>query len=49
MASLSDISRHAGVSIATCSRVLNGSDHPVSEGGRARVLQAAEEVGNAAA
>lgn len=47
MASLSDISRHAGVSIATCSRVLNGSDHPVSEATRARVLQAAEELGYA--
>ena len=47
MASLSDISRHAGVSIATCSRVLNGSDHPVSEATRARVLRAAEELGYA--
>jgi len=47
MASLSDISRHAGVSIATCSRVLNGSDHPVSETTRARVLKAAEELGYA--
>lgn len=47
MASLSDISRHAGVSIATCSRVLNGSAHPVSEATRTRVLQAAEELGYA--
>ena len=39
VASLSDISRHAGVSIATCSRVLNGSTHPVSEETRTRVLQ----------
>jgi LacI family transcriptional regulator len=47
MASLSDISRHAGVSIATCSRVLNGSDHPVSEATRTRVMKAAEELGYA--
>ncbi len=47
MASLSDISRHAGVSIATCSRVLNGSAHPVSEATRTRVLNAAEELGYA--
>ncbi|HWK29752.1 MAG TPA: LacI family DNA-binding transcriptional regulator [Solirubrobacter sp.] len=47
MASLSDISRHAGVSIATCSRVLNGSAHPVSEATRQRVLKAAEELGYA--
>ncbi len=47
MASLSDISRHAGVSIATCSRVLNGSDHPVSETTRERVMRAAEELGYA--
>ena len=47
MASLSDISRHAGVSIATCSRVLNGSAHPVSDATRDRVLKAAEELGYA--
>jgi LacI family transcriptional regulator len=47
VASLSDISRHAGVSIATCSRVLNGSAHPVSEATRTRVLEAAEELGYA--
>ena len=47
MASLSDISRHAGVSIATCSRVLNGSTHPVSEETRQRVLNAAKELGYA--
>ena len=47
MASLSDISRHAGVSIATCSRVLNGSAHPVSEATRTRVLDAAQELGYA--
>ena len=47
VASLSDISRHAGVSIATCSRVLNGSNHPVSEETRERVLNAAKELGYA--
>jgi LacI family transcriptional regulator len=47
VASLSDISRHAGVSIATCSRVLNGSAHPVSEATRTRVLSAAQELGYA--
>jgi LacI family transcriptional regulator, galactose operon repressor len=47
VASLSDISRHAGVSIATCSRVLNGSAHPVSEATRTRVLDAAGELGYA--
>src|SRR5918992_4249646 len=45
MASLADISRRAGVSIATASRVLNGSSHPVSETTRSRVMQAAEELG----
>jgi LacI family transcriptional regulator len=45
MASLADISRLAGVSIATASRVLGGSSHPVSESTRSRVLQAAEELG----
>jgi LacI family transcriptional regulator len=45
MASLADISRRAGVSIATASRVLNGSSHPVSEATRTRVLAAAAELG----
>jgi LacI family transcriptional regulator len=45
MASLAHISRRAGVSIATASRVLNGSSHPVSDSTRERVLQAAEELG----
>lgn len=45
MASLADISRRAGVSIATASRVLNGSSHPVSGAMRIRVLRAAEELG----
>jgi LacI family transcriptional regulator len=45
MASLADISRRAGVSIATASRVLNGSAHPVSDLTRERVLAAADELG----
>ena len=45
LASLADISRRAGVSIATASRVLNGSSHPVSEMTRRRVLAAADELG----
>ncbi len=45
MASLRDISAHAGVSIATASRVLNGSEHPVGAETRRRVLAAAEQLG----
>jgi LacI family transcriptional regulator len=45
IASLADISRRAGVSIATASRVLGGSTHPVSSATRDRVLMAAEELG----
>jgi LacI family transcriptional regulator len=45
VASLADISRRANVSIATASRVLNGSSHPVSDATRKRVLAAAEELG----
>jgi LacI family transcriptional regulator len=45
LASLADISHRAGVSIATASRVLNGSSHPVSEATRSRVLAAADELG----
>src|ERR671911_20878 len=44
--SLAEVSRRAGVSIATASRVLNRSAHPVAEGTRARVLAAAEELGS---
>jgi LacI family transcriptional regulator len=47
MASLADVSRRAGTSVATASRVLNGSTHPVSAETRARVLAAAAEVGYA--
>ncbi|RFS87364.1 LacI family transcriptional regulator [Actinomadura spongiicola] len=47
MGSLADISERAGVSIATASRVLNGSKHPVSAAMRERVLNAAAELGYA--
>jgi LacI family transcriptional regulator len=47
MASLADVSRRAGTSVATASRVLNGSTHPFSAETRARVLAAATEVGYA--
>jgi LacI family transcriptional regulator len=39
-----DVARRAGVSPATVSRVLNRSTHPVSEGGRRRVLAAARRL-----
>lgn len=39
-----DVARHAGVSPATVSRVLNHSSHPVSEQGRRRVLAAARRL-----
>lgn len=39
--SLRDVARLAGVSASTASRVIGGSDHPVSEQSRARVLEAA--------
>jgi LacI family transcriptional regulator len=45
MSSLTDIARAAEVSVATASRVLNGSRHPVSAKTRTRVLSAAEELG----
>ena len=43
--SLADVSRRAGVSLATASRVLTGSTHPVAEPTRERVLKAAGELG----
>ncbi len=43
--SLAHVAEAAGVSIATASRVLNGSAHPVSEATRARVAEAAAELG----
>jgi len=44
-ARLTDVARTAGVSVATASRALSGSDHPVAEETRRRVLRAAEELG----
>lgn len=44
MANIYDVARAAGVSIATVSRVLNGSDH-VSDTLHARVIQAAGRLG----
>ncbi len=45
MTSLAEVSRVAGVSITTASRVLTSSSHPVAESTRERVLRAAETVG----
>jgi LacI family transcriptional regulator len=42
--SLSDVASSAGVSLATASRVLSGSHHPVAEGTRQRVLSAAARL-----
>jgi len=43
--SLAEVSQRAGVSIATASRVLNKSPHPVATATRAKVLAAAEDLG----
>jgi LacI family transcriptional regulator len=43
-ASLSDVARAAKTSLATASRVLSGSSHPVSEATRKRVLKKAAEL-----
>lgn len=43
--SLRDVARLAGVSQATASRVLSGSDHPVNAVTRDKVLLAAEQLG----
>lgn len=45
MPSLVDVARLAKVSVATASRVLSGSGHPVSEPTRDRVVSAARAVG----
>ena len=42
---LHDVAREAGVSLATASRVLNGSDRKVAESFRERVERAAAELG----
>lgn len=47
MSSLVDVARLAEVSVATASRVLSGSPHPVSEETRSRVVSAAQTVGYA--
>lgn len=44
MATIRDVARRAGVSIATVSRVLNNVGHPVRESTRQRVLEAAREL-----
>lgn len=44
MVSITDVARLAGVSPATASRVLSGSSHAVSQGTRARVVAAAEQL-----
>lgn len=44
MATLRDVARHVGLSIATVSRALSGHPH-VDEGTRRRVLNAAAEIG----
>ncbi|WP_245916829.1 LacI family DNA-binding transcriptional regulator [Nocardioides gansuensis] len=45
MASLEDVAAHAKVSVATASRVLNGSRHPVSDATKAKVHASAAELG----
>jgi LacI family transcriptional regulator len=42
---IADVARKARVSIATASRVVNNSDHPVSETTRRRVLKVVAEMG----
>ncbi|NGN66841.1 LacI family transcriptional regulator [Streptomyces sp. A7024] len=44
MSSLTEVAREAGVAVSTASRVLSGSEHPISERTRARVLAAAERL-----
>ena len=44
MASIAEVARLAGVSIATASRVMAAADYPVSAVARRRVLDAAEEL-----
>lgn len=44
MATLADVARHAGVSTATASRIINGSSKPVADALRQRVLAAVAEL-----
>lgn len=44
MASISEVARLAGVSVATASRVVSSADYPVSAATRARVLDAARTL-----
>jgi LacI family transcriptional regulator len=44
MASISEVARLAGVSVATASRVVSAADYPVSAATRERVLQAARTL-----
>ncbi len=44
MASITEVARLAGVSVATASRVVSQTDYPVSAGTRARVLEAARSL-----
>ncbi|WP_277050577.1 LacI family DNA-binding transcriptional regulator, partial [Ruania albidiflava] len=41
---LRDVAHRAGVSVPTASRVLSGSDYPVAQNLRARVVEAAREL-----
>nr|BFE81496.1 hypothetical protein GCM10020093_040970 [Planobispora longispora] len=45
MVTLEDVAKHAGVSLATASRVLNGSTRQVGASLRARVELAATQLG----
>lgn len=44
MATLADVARRAGVSLATASRIINGSSKPVADALRQRVLDAVAEL-----
>jgi LacI family transcriptional regulator len=44
MASITEVARRAGVSVATASRVVSAADYPVSASARSRVLEAAREL-----
>src|SRR3954452_11114414 len=44
LTSLADVAARDGVSITTASRVLSGSEHPVAEPTRAKVMAAASDL-----